>query len=91
MSNDTSRTNFYTQGPLVPTLLKTALPIIVVMSMNGLLTVADALFLGRFVGPDALSAVTLMFPAYMILVATATLISSGMSSILARHLGAGRY
>ncbi|WP_422039884.1 MATE family efflux transporter [Roseibium sp.] len=91
MSNDTSRTNFYTHGPLVPTLLKTALPIIVVMSMNGLLTVADALFLGRFVGPDALSAVSLMFPAYMILVATATLISSGMSSILARHLGAGRY
>ncbi|MEL7529525.1 MAG: MATE family efflux transporter, partial [Pseudomonadota bacterium] len=83
MSTDTSRTNFYTQGPLVPTLLKTALPIILVMSMNGLLTVADALFLGRFVGPDALSAVTLMFPAYMILVATATLISSGMSSILA--------
>ncbi|WP_434053237.1 MAG: MATE family efflux transporter [Roseibium sp.] len=91
MSTDTSRTNFYTQGPLVPTLLKTALPIILVMSMNGLLTVADALFLGRFVGSDALSAVTLMFPAYMILVATATLITSGMSSILARDLGAGRY
>lgn len=91
MSTDTSRTNFYTQGPLVPTLLKTALPIILVMSMNGFLTVADALFLGRFVGPDALSAVTLMFPAYMILVATATLISSGMSSILARDLGGERF
>lgn len=90
MSTDPSRTNAFTHGPIVRTLLKTALPIILVMSMNGLLTVADALFLGWFVGPEALSAVTLMFPAYMILVATATLVSGGMSSVLARSLGAGQ-
>jgi len=90
MSSDMSRTNAFTQGALVATLFRTALPIIFVMSMNGLLTVADAVFLGIFAGPEALSAVTLMFPAYMLLVALATLISSGMSSVLARHLGGGR-
>jgi len=90
MSQDTSRANAFTHGPIVPTLLKTALPIILVMSMNGFLTVADAVFLGIYVGPDALSAVTLMFPAYMLLAALATLVSSGMSSLLARHLGGGR-
>ncbi|WP_299811195.1 MATE family efflux transporter [uncultured Roseibium sp.] len=90
MSSDTFRMNAYTQGPLAGTLARTALPIILVMSMNGLLTVADAVFLGIFVGPDALSAVTLMFPAYMLLAALATLVSSGMSSVLARHLGGGR-
>ncbi len=90
MSNDTSRANAFTHGPLVPTLIKTALPIILIMSMNGFLTVADAIFLGIYVGPDALSAVTLMFPAYMLLVSLATLVSNGMSSILARHLGGGR-
>ncbi|POF34776.1 MATE family efflux transporter [Roseibium marinum] len=90
MSSDTFRMNVYTQGPLAGTLARTALPIIFVMSMNGLLTVADAVFLGIFVGPDALSAVTLMFPAYMLLAALATLVSSGMSSVLARHLGGGR-
>jgi Na+-driven multidrug efflux pump len=52
--------------------------------------VVDALFLGHFAGPQALAAVTLMFPLYMLIVALATLVSSGMSSILARHLGAGR-
>ncbi|WP_298984939.1 MATE family efflux transporter [uncultured Roseibium sp.] len=87
MSTDMSQTNAFTQGPLVPTLLKTALPIVLVMSTNGLLTVADAMFLGHFVGPEALSAVTLMFPAYMLLIAAATLISGGMSSVLARALG----
>jgi putative MATE family efflux protein len=68
--------------------LKTALPIIFVMSMSGLLAVADALFLGIYVGPDALAAVTLVFPIYMLIVALATLVGSGMSSLLARHLGA---
>ncbi|WP_422375126.1 MATE family efflux transporter [Roseibium sp.] len=91
MSDDTSRANSFTHGPIGPTLLKTAGPIILVMSMNGFLTVADAVFLGIYVGPDALSAVTLMFPAYMLLAALATLVSSGMSSLLARHLGGNRF
>ncbi len=85
-----SQTHSFTTGPLGPIYVKTALPIIFVMGMNGLLAVADALFLGHFAGPDALAAVTLMFPLYMLVVALATLVSSGMSSILARHLGAAR-
>ncbi|WP_051332350.1 MATE family efflux transporter [Cucumibacter marinus] len=81
--------NSYLAGPLGPIYARTALPIIFVMGMNGLLAVADALFLGHFVGPEALAAVTLMFPLYMLVVALSTLVSSGMSSILARRLGAG--
>ena len=83
-----SPTNHFLTGRLGPIYVKTALPIIFVMGMNGCLTVADALFLGHFVGPEALAAVTLMFPAYMLVVALATLVASGMSSRLARHLGA---
>lgn len=80
--------NAFIHGPLRAVYAKTALPIIFVMSLNGLLSVTDALFLGRYVGPDALAAVTLMFPVYMLVVALATLVSNGMSSLLARHLGA---
>lgn len=83
-----SQTNTFLNGPLGPIYAKTALPIIFVMGMNGLLAIADALFLGYFSGPDALAAVTLMFPFYMLVVALATLVASGMSSQLARHLGA---
>ncbi|WP_339822522.1 MATE family efflux transporter [Sulfitobacter dubius] len=82
-------TNTFTDGPLGTIYLKTALPIIFVMGMNGLLSVADALFLGIYVGPDALAAVTLMFPIYMMIVALSTLVANGMSSLLARSLGAG--
>ena len=45
-----SPTNHFLTGRLGPTYAKTALPIIFVMGMNGCLTVADALFLGHFVG-----------------------------------------
>lgn len=80
--------NTFLDGPLGGIYARTALPIIFVMGMNGLLTVADALFLGLFVGPDALAAVTLLFPVYMVFVALATLVAGGMSSLLARRLGA---
>ena len=82
-------TNTFTDGPLGTIYLKTALPIIFVMGMNGLPSVADALFLGIYVGPDALAAVTLMCPIYMMIVARSTLVANGMSSLLARSLGAG--
>lgn len=87
---DTFAHNTFTHGRLGAIFAKTALPVIFVMSMNGLLTVVDAIFLGVFVGREALGAVTLMFPIYMLIIALATLVASGMSSILARHLGAGR-
>ncbi len=80
--------NTFTSGPLPAIYAKTALPIIFVMSMSGFLAVADALFLGTFVGPEALAAVTLMFPPYMLIVALATLVANGMASLLARALGA---
>ena len=51
---------------------------------------SDAYFLGIYAGADALSAVSLIFPMMMMMLALGTLVSGGMSSILARHLGAGR-
>ncbi len=71
--------------------LANALPMTVVMTMNGLLTVADAAFLGHYVGPDALAAVSIVFPPLMVATALSVLVGGGMSSLLARHLGAGRH
>lgn len=82
--------NPYLTGRLSALFAKTAIPIIFVMSMNGFLTVADAIFLGAYVGAEALAAVTLMFPFFMLIVACSTLVSNGMSSLLARHLGGHR-
>ncbi|SDJ07609.1 MULTISPECIES: MATE family efflux transporter [Bradyrhizobium] len=86
----TDRTNAYTGDSIPRTFARTALPIMLLTSVNGLLTVVDAMFLGAFVGPDALTAVTMGFPLSMLMVALATMIASGMASVLGRLLGAAR-
>jgi Na+-driven multidrug efflux pump len=85
----TPQNNIYLAGSLPALFAKTATPIIMVMGVNGLFTVVDAYFLGAYVGADALTAVTLMFPLYMLLVALATLVSNGFASIFARLVGGG--
>lgn len=90
MSEDTNNSeNMFLSGSLPVLFVKTAAPIILIMAVNGIHTLIDAYFLGEYVGADALTAVTLMFPAFMLLVALSTLVSNGYSSILARLLGAG--
>ena len=85
----TDKSNIYLSGPILPIFAKTGLPIVLFMLVNGLFTIVDAYFLGRYVGADAVIAVTLMFPLYMMLVALSTLVSGGFSSVYARVLGAG--
>lgn len=85
----TPHDNIYLAGSLPALFAKTATPIIVVMGVIGLFTVVDAYFLGVYVGADALTAVTLMFPLYMLLVALSTLVSNGFASVFARLIGGG--
>lgn len=66
----------------------TAFPMIAIMVMNGMLGIIDAVFLGHFVGADAMAAVGMAFPVLMFTIALSTLVSGGMSSLLARQLGA---
>ncbi|WP_421762115.1 MATE family efflux transporter [Devosia sp.] len=82
--------NPYTSGSIPRMFVRTAIPIIALTSISGLLSVVDAIFLGAFVGPNALEAVTLMFPFTMLLVALVTMVSTGMSSVLGRLIGGGK-
>ncbi|HWT60699.1 MAG TPA: MATE family efflux transporter [Rhizobium sp.] len=86
---DLSEDNAFLTGWLPGVFIRTAAPIVAITTVNGLFTVVDAYFLGAYVGPDALSAVSLIFPGLMLLIALQSLVSNGMASILARRLGAG--
>lgn len=81
--------NPFLTAPIGRLFWSNALPMAVVMSMGGILNVVDGIFVGRFIGPEALAAVSLAFPVAMVLTALATLVGGGMSSLMARHLGAG--
>lgn len=81
--------NPFLDAPIGRLLLSNALPMAVVMSMGGVLNVVDGIFVGHFIGSDALAAVSLAFPVAMVLSALTTLAGGGMSSLMARYLGAG--
>ena len=83
--------NPFLTAPIGRLFWSNALPMAVVMSMGGILNVVDGIFVGRFIGPEALAAVSLAFPVVMVLTALATLVGGGMSSLMARHLGAGEH
>jgi putative MATE family efflux protein len=84
------RENPYLTGSVPKMFVKTAAPLTFMMMVNGLFTVVDAFFLGVFVGADALTAVTLMFPIFMIMVSLHNLLGNGMASVVARQFGAGK-
>jgi putative MATE family efflux protein len=89
MSSRPSPGNRFLHQPPGKVFAANALPMMLIMLMNGLLNIIDAAFLGHFVGTDAMTAIGLVFPAVMVLTALSTLVSGGMSSLLARQLGAG--
>ncbi|WP_419906436.1 MATE family efflux transporter [Hoeflea sp.] len=80
--------NMFLKGSLTAVFARTAAPIILIMLVNGLFNLVDAWFLGVYVGADALTAVTLMFPLFMMLIALATVVTNGFASVMARLLGA---
>ena len=86
---DSLKTNPFLNAPLSLVFFKTAAPIILIMVVNGSFSLVDAYFLGVFVGVAALTAVTSMFPAFILIVALSTLVSNGFASLMARQLGAG--
>jgi putative MATE family efflux protein len=77
-------------GPILSTLLRLAVPNIVVVVVQATSSAVDAFWLGRL-GAEVLAGVALVFPAWMLMVTmSAGGMGGGISSSVARALGAGR-
>src|SRR6185312_1144454 len=77
-------------GPITPTMLRLALPTIVVLVVQTLVGVAETYFVS-FLGTDALAGVALVFPVLMLMQMMSNGgIGGGVSSAVARALGANR-
>ncbi len=71
-------------------LVKQAVPAsigILVMSLN---MIVDTIFVGRWIGPKAISAITVVIPVTFFIGAIGLAVGIGGSSVLSRALGAGR-
>lgn len=71
-------------------LLRFALPNIVMMVFMSLYTIADGMFISRFVGTLALSAINMSYPLNSLELAVGIMLASGGSAVIARELGEGR-
>ncbi|HEY2137203.1 MAG TPA: MATE family efflux transporter [Xanthobacteraceae bacterium] len=85
-----ARTRLLLEGPILATLLRLAAPnVLNLLAIAGMITF-DGLFVGRL-GPDALAGVSLAFPFVMLIQHTAASgMGGGVSSSIARALGAGK-
>ena len=74
---------------LPPTKLffRLAMPSMITMAFGALYQIADGLFVGRFIGEDALAAVNLIMPIIMIVFGFANLIATGASVRISVLLG----
>lgn len=73
----------------IKSLLKFTLPTIIMMLLMGLYTVVDTIFVARFVGTNALSALNIVCPVINLIVGLGTMLATGGSAIVARKMGAG--
>ena len=73
----------------IKSLLKFAFPTIVMMLLMGLYTIVDTIFVARFVGTNALSALNIVCPVINLTVGLGTMLATGGSAIVARKMGAG--
>jgi putative MATE family efflux protein len=87
--SETTRATLLT-GPILPTLLRLALPTMVVLLAQTAVNIAEAYYVG-FLGTDALAGVALVFPVFMLMTMMSNGgLGSGVSSAVARAIGAGR-
>ena len=89
MDHQTLRQRLLT-APVLPLMLRQALPVIAVLLLQTLVGVAETFYVS-FLGTDALAGVALVFPVAMLMtMMSAGGIGGGVSSAVARSLGAGK-
>jgi putative MATE family efflux protein len=85
-----TRTKRLLEAPVAPTLLRLATPNVLVMVLQAVVTTMDAVFVG-WLGTAALAGVSLVYPLVMLMqTMSAGGMGGGVSSAVARALGAGR-
>ncbi len=70
-------------------MLTMSLPAIIAMSVNAVNTFVDGLFVGQYVGQNALAAISLVLPLTMITNGISALVGTGASSLLSIAIGSG--
>lgn len=71
-------------------LIKLTLPTIIMMIFFSLYTIIDGIFVSRYVGSNALSAINIIFPVLCLLIGISIMLATGGSAIVAKLMGEGK-
>ena len=75
--------------PIRPLMISMSLPAIISMTINALYNIVDSYFVAR-ISEDALTAVSIIMPLQMMIIAVGVGTGVGINSLISRRLGAGR-
>jgi Na+-driven multidrug efflux pump len=70
-------------------LMKMTLPSIVMMAFVSVYSMFGSIFASRFIGENALSAITIIFPLFSTVLAIAVMFATGANAIISSNLGVG--
>lgn len=79
--------NIFAKEKINKLLFKFAVPAIFALLVSELYNMVDTVYVGRYIGANAIAALTIAFPIQRLLVAIGLLISVGASTYVARSLG----
>ena len=71
-------------------LIRFTLPTVVMMLVSSVYVMVDGIFVSRFVGADALSAVNIIFPLVSAVTGVGVMVSTGGSAVVSRQMGEGQ-
>lgn len=74
----------------VISLLRFVAPTVVMLVFMSLYQMVDAVFVSKFVGENALSALNIVYPFPSIVIAVSIMLATGGSAIIARNMGEGK-
>ncbi|WP_010294497.1 MATE family efflux transporter [Clostridium senegalense] len=81
----------FAEGKVGKILLKFAVPAIISLFVSELYNMVDTFYVGRYVGANAIGALTIAFPVQRLLISIGLLIAIGASTAVARSLGENDY
>lgn len=76
-------------SPVVKTFISYAIPSVLGMLMISVAGIVDGLFIGRYVGADALAAVSIVYPVTSLAIGFAIMIGTGGTTTASAEIGAG--
>ncbi|MDI6601802.1 MAG: MATE family efflux transporter [Thermoanaerobacteraceae bacterium] len=88
MDGENKLINNFTEGSIPKHLLSFSVPLFIGNILQALYNTVDSIWVGRFLGPQALAAVSVSFPIIFILVALITGITMATTVMVAQYVGA---